>query len=580
MTASQPNNFHSLSLVKDELIATIEAAAQDLETFVSSLDEDVRLQACINGIKQILGILQVIQLEGAILLTEELLANANEITVGDSGKVFEKRLEIISNTFFILSRYLEYVQQTETTMPVLLIPHINELRKLRQEALLPESYFFEIRFKNELQLPTLQYQSVSDEELGPLLGRIRQMYQVGLLGILKNQQTKSSLQIMRRALIRLQRLGAEDQPLTVLWWMAATACDVFVQQNMDILQSRKILFSRIDRVIRQVQQGRLAAYQANAPKGLLKELVYLLMLSGHKGEMIDAVKNNIVAEALPYTDQELSKERQSLSGPSVHTVSSLARVLQVELLSTKKVLENADQMGSRHIEDIEAFIQTLEKVAEILSVVGLSAPANVLKEEIERVRAWPDSQDGPDAIELQDVANTLLYVESTVASLESAKLSDDKLALANTIALKEVVATGELQEAGRIVLQESEAGLSLTKRALSAYSDSNFDPGHIRNIGKTLATVRGGMLMLKRYRAAAVLSSCADFVEEVLSQPEHPAALKELLETFADAIISIEYYIDAARTSSQVDDSVLQVAEESLAALGHPVSDEYDENTE
>ena len=40
-----------------------------------------------------------------------------------------------------MTRYLEYVQQSERKLPVLLVPYINELRKVRKEPVLPESHF-------------------------------------------------------------------------------------------------------------------------------------------------------------------------------------------------------------------------------------------------------------------------------------------------------------------------------------------------------------------------------------------------------------------------------------------------------
>jgi len=43
------------------------------------------------------------------------------------------------------------------------------------------------------------------------------------------------------------------------------------------------------------------------------------------------------------------------------------------------------------------------------------------------------------------------------------------------------------------------------------------------------------------------------------------------LETFADAIISLEYYLDALKLNKNADTSVLQIGEESLQALGYPV---------
>jgi len=273
----------------------------------------------------------------------------------------------------------------------------------------------------------------------------------------------------------------------------------------------------------------------------------------------------------PFTEKVLAKERDALYGPSAHTVMSLVKVLNSELSSTKKILENAAQSSNQEIDDLEGFVGSLSKVSEILAVVGLVAPSTTLKAEINRIKSWKKLQNGPDTEELMEVANTLLYLESSVSSLETTKLSQEKLEEANQIAQKEAIASGELAEAGRIVVEECEAGLSLTKRALSSYSDSNYDTNHIMNIAKTLNTVRGGMIMLKKDRAANILGKCILFVEDVLMAKEHPAAIKELLETFADAIIAIEYYLDSATASLSMDEKVLKIAEDALEALGQEV---------
>ena len=565
-------NFQSLNMVRDELTATIEKAASDLEAFVGSRDDGQSLQACVEGIRQIVGILNVIEFRGAAKLAEELLASANEITVGDAGSVFEQHLEIISNSFFVLSRYLEYVQQYQRRVPVLLVQNINDLRKLRREAPFQESHFFTINLDRLPSIPATERLQVAGADFKPLVKRLRHMYQLGLLAILRGKPKGPALMLMRRAMVRLQRLGGHENPLTLLWWLGNLTLDAMIRQKMDVIETRRLLLSRIDRVIKQVCLGGLAAMSAQAPKALVRELIYLLNLSGTDSEALRSLRKFCHFEKPSYDDAELAQERDALNGPSTHTIDSLARVLRTELSHTKNILESASQAETRRIDDIDGFVQTLDKVAEILLIVGLKSPGQTLKKEIERVRKWQQRGNIEDPEELQVVANTLLYIESTVTSLDNAKLSDAKLAEANSIMQQEVIAFGELAEAQRIVIQEAEAGLALTKRALNAYAESDFDSGHIRNIAKTLTTVRGGMFMLNRLNAANILNRCVMFVDDVLMQPQHPPAIRELLETFADAIISVEYYLDTAGLAGgNADETVLQLAEDSLEALGYPV---------
>lgn len=566
MNTADSISFQSLHMIRDELVATIEQSARDLEVFVSSTEEVKSLHACVNGIRQIVGILKLLEFKGAAMLAEELLATAKTISPGQANDVLEKQLDLVSNTFFVLSRYLEYVLQTERKIPVLLIPYINDLRKYRREPLLPESFFFNVNLNVVPKVPRTEAIAASESDFRPLLVRLRHMYQLGLLGVLRGKQLKASLGLMRRALIRLQRLG-NDKPLAVLWWMSNLVVDAILQQGMELIEPRKMLLSRIDRIIRQVQKGGAAAYQAAAPKGLIKELLYLLVLSGANNEQIQALRQTFGIKHFPYNERQLANERRALKGPSAQTITSLARVLQTETSTIKNVLETAAQ-GMQIIDDVDGFRQSLVKIAETLAIVGLVGPSSILKEQIKGIEHW-QSDSQVDEEELQGVAKTLLYIDSAISNLEThaSKSSGDT----SVASQNEMIASTELAQAERIVMVECEAGISLTKRAITAYSESDFDPTHIANIAKTLNTVRGGLLMLKRTRAADVMARCVEFVEDVLMHGEQPAALQELLETFADAIISVEYYFDTANVPSRLDDSVLQVAEESLAALGYAV---------
>lgn len=566
-------NLQSLNMVRNELVATIESAAGDLEKFFSSDHEDgSSLQSCIEGVRQIVGTLKLIQFPEASLLAEELLAIANEISPGNSGRRFESRMEVVSNTFFILTRYLEYVQQADKRTPVLLIPHINALRKLRREQAYPESHFFTLEKNGLPGLPDTNVVDIADKkEFRFYVRRARCMYQIGLLGLLKENQLNNSVAMMRRGLIKLWRAAGSSKPLSALWWTANVALEAFSEMDMTPLETRKFLFMRIDRVIKQVELAGAVAFDSAPPKALMKELVYLVTLSGCQ---LKDSKGLLIAYGSPklgFTEEELSKEHNALYGPSSHTVKSLAKVLENELISIKRILENASQSSLRKIDDLNGFVDALRKIADILAVVGLTAPGTTIRDQLETVKLWDASDDGIADTEMHELANTLLFVESTIQSLDSKKLTTESLERANSLAQKQSIASTELAVAKKIVIEESEAGIALAKRALSSFSESSYDVGHIANIAKTLFTVRGAMSMLKNARAEMVLTQSIAFVKEVLLDQSPPATLQELLETFADVIVALEYYLNSADFHCEMDDSVLQVGEDGLEALGYAV---------
>lgn len=570
MITADSANFQSINMIRDELVTTIEQAARDLEVFISDDGGESSFEACLKGIQQILGILRMLELKGASILAEELYMTAKAIRPDGSRPLLEKQLELVSNTFFVLTRYLEYVQKTDQNIPVLLVPYINELRKFRREPLLPESFFFDVNLGVMPSVPALTDLKASDSEFVSLVVRLRHMYELGLLGSIRGHQLIPSLKLMKRSVHRLQRLG-NGTPLAVLWWMSAMVIDAFIDQKLELIEPRKMLLSRIDRIIRQVQKGGKEVYNTAAPKGLIKELLYLVLLSGVENKDVAQLKQVFgVAAGLPYSDKELNSERSALQGPSTHTINSLVRVLRIEVNNIKKVLEAAAQ-GIGIIDDVDGLVQSLGSIAETLAVVGLVGPSSILKEDIKLVAQW-SSVSEVESSELQRTAKVLLYMESAVNSLEHSKLSAEALQNTSEESQHQIISSGELALAERIVLTECVAGIALTKRALTSYSESGFDAGHIINVAKTLNSVCGGLVILNRSKAASVVAACVDFINTVLLQKSHPPELKELLETFADAVISIEYFLDSSDVIDRLDDSMLQVAEESLDALGFAVS--------
>lgn len=566
MSIEYPVNMASLGLVQDELTATLVSAASALEEYVKdSSDEDLLVQA-LGNLNQIAGILNMLQLRGAESLTRSAVL-ALEGVKDLNDEETSSRLDKIGEYFFILPRYIEYVGQNRKAIPNLLLPLINDLRGLVKAPRLADSHFIELTTAEVIK-PKRGASSVHGEDLKPLARRLRHMYQVGLLNVMRDQQVRSSLGLMQRSIQRIDKITG-NQKLGKLWWLTDASLSVLAFGNTPISKERKLMLGQIDRQIKQIQEKGAAAFDLEPSPAVIKDLIFILMLSGGKHEYANEVLNTLGLDASSITEADLHQERESLRGPSGETISSLINVLQDELKLVKDTLELAAQSGIDGIEDFDSLIDGLRKIADILSVVGLGVASNSLKEETEQLANWRNNS-GEGTHNMMEVANTLLYVEGSISSLSDATLTPEQLEKANSLTQEEVIASSQLADAEISLIREAEAGLALIKRALHAFAESSFDSNHISNVPSTLDGVRGATLVLNKPRATAVVSSSISFVESLLDQ-DSPAALQQLLETFADAIIGLEYYLDILSSDRDANDEVLSLAEESLEALGYPV---------
>ncbi|MCQ4326085.1 ferrous iron transporter B [Stutzerimonas stutzeri] len=554
----------SLGLVRDELFATMEEAEQSLEHFIIDRNNGGLLQQAVENLKQVRGTLNLIELTGAELLAQEVLQLATDIPVG-AGEDRDMQLAALSNALYVLRRYLESVDASRQEIPELLLPAINVLRLACGQPPLPESFFFSVRLDHAR--PAVEVAARAGGVSRAEARRLRQMYQIGLLGFIREENLPASLKLMGRALSRLDHLFV-NSPASRLCWIGSAAIEAQLDGQLLPRKSRKQLFSRLDRELKQIIVGN-AAYEA--PRSLLKELLYVVALADSNGPVASQVRQVFSLGPLPFTDHLLEDESQRLAGPGQAVMRSLSSAIREELASLKDLLDLIER-GTAQAEAYSNLHNLLGKMAKTLGMVGLSSAASTLQAQLPGVSGWSLEQ-APQAEALQRLADAVLYVESMVASLERGDRREAKPQVARPGMEAEAFANHQLTEACIVVIDEATAGLALAKRAITAYLESNGEKLHLANVPFSLQAVRGGLRFLEQERAAELIGACADFIQkQMLESNQMPP--EQMLETLADALTSLEYYLEGGAVLRRDDSraSVLDLASESVRALGMPVA--------
>ena len=552
----------SLNLVRDELFVTMEEAEQSLEHFIAERHNGSLLQQAVENLQQVRGTLNLIELAGAELLAQEVLDQATDIPAG-AGEERDVQLAALSNALYVLRRYLESVDAHRQEMPELLLPAINDLRQAGGQPPLPESFFFSVRLDHARpHSATLPLDGAAKQVEGK---RLRHMYQVGLLGFIREQNPQASLKLMVRAMARLDSLFA-NEPRARMCWIGAAALEAQCDGQLLPRKSRKQLFSRLDRELKLM----LGNPQYEAPRSLLKELLYLVALADSHGPLASAMREVFGLTPLPFTDHLLEEEYQRLAGPGQAVMRSLSAAIREELASVKDMLDLLER-GTLQGETLGTLHALLGKLAKTLGMVGLTSAGNSLSAQLPLVAAW--SEDAlPQPQQLHKLADAVLYVEGMVASLERGDGRDSRPVAVAPGQEADSFANHQLNEARIVVVDEAQAGLALAKRAITAYLESGGDKMHLSNVPFSLQAVRGGLWFLEQRRASMLVGACADYIQtRMLESGQMPS--EQMLETLADALSSLEYYMEAgAVMRPETRPSVLDLAEESVKALGMPVA--------
>lgn len=543
----------SLSMVRDELFATMAETQQYLEKFVEARDNEQFLQNAVANLQQIKGILSLAELTGAELLAEEARLLALDIPVGAT-HARNDQFTAINNALHVLRNYLERLEADWVEMPELLLPAINMLRVAGGQVQLPESYFFAARV--DARRPVQGEPAEITPAVEARVRRLRQAYQTGLLAYLRNEQPIANLDLMKRALLYLDQLYS-GHPGSHLYWVAAAALEAQADGQLLAKPARKRLFARIDREIKLQTENP----EYLAPRGLIKDLLYIVALAESNGELAQQVQRLTNLPTLPFTDHMLDEEYQRLSGPSQSVLRSLSIAILEEVVVAKELLDLIER-GAVQSEVLNKLLNVLAKLEKTLDMVSLLGASNALKKHLAIVKGWKEVTDIENGAVLA-LADTLLYVEGVVSSMQRGEQQQ-----ASNLTEAESFAKHQLLEARIVLNDEARNGLSMAKQAITEYLESGGDKTYLTDVPHNLQLVRGGLWFLDELRAAQQVAASADYIKnQMLEAAQMPA--EPQLETLADALTSLEYYLEGGElVRAKSDRSVLDLADESLKTLG------------
>lgn len=547
-------NLASLNLVKAEVDATLAQVEAQIGAYVEERENPALLGACVEGADQILGALRLIELPGAVELASGMSQLVRQVQT-NGPEASDETFAALGQGIMVLGRFLEYVQLKLGASPQLLLPAINQIRAALGQAPLPEGYFLQLP-KLLPAPPALPQLDINSEQLGALVRRLRLMYQTGLITALRDQADVPHFRMMARACERAQQLcGQRPQALT--WWVAAAMIEA-LQNGVAINSPRKILLGQLDRQLKALLQN---DGNGQPDRRLLSDSLYVVGLS-EGTKKTTAVREEFLLADYCLTQTQMTAEYELMCGPGGSVIKTVASVLRDELAQVKDTLDIMSRGAKNDAESYQVMADNLNRTAQTLVMLGLLDASQAIRSQSEEVRKWSSE---PDQADLHALVDALMDVENAVAGLVKRVTPGADMQINNSR-----VSIYQLDEARALLVGESRSGLSLAKRAISSYLESDRDLMHLANVPSTLQSVAGGLSFMAIERGAGVLRACSRYIDARMLSAEQQPNMADL-ETLADAISSVDYFLESLESNKPIGESILEIAEESVAELGFPV---------
>src|SRR5690606_8408112 len=127
---------------------------------------------------------------------------------------------------------------------------------------------------------------------------------------------------------------------------------------------------------------------------------------------------------------------------------------------------------------------------------------------------------------------------------------------------------GEARQVVDTIVREAIANFVQARQALVAFVETSWQHEQLSDVPRLLDEVAGALRMMELAQPADYLIAVSRYTEhELIARQRVPNGRQ--LDTLADALASLEYYLEALREQRGNRDEILDIARGSLEALGY-----------
>ena len=557
-----------------EISVALADARTALETHVEQPANSALLERCAFELHQVQGALRVLEIYGAALLAEEMEQVARYlISARGESKNQSESLDALMRAMVQLPGYLERVLAGGRDLALVLLPLLNDLRAVRGSSLLSEGTLLLLNLKSDRQAqPTAPAPGEAPLSPAQWARRLRSRFQSGLVGWIRGERLEQNLEILATVATRLEQV-ATQQCVFQLWWVVGALLEALREHGVESSVTIKRLLGLADREIKRLHEIGEVRYAQTPPIELLNNLLYYVARSTTAGPRVAAVRASFRLNELLPVDEGIEQERENLSAPSVKLMHTVAAAIREDLTRVKDVLDIFVRRGGGQVEELSPQIEMLRKIGDTLGVLGLGELRARVQEANARLEAVVAGRENPDEATLVQVAATLIKVEDHLDSelvgliLPKAPRGDAHAAVEASSADAADGTDQDFEQVQGAVLRECVVNLARVKESIAQNVSGTLDAAGFDSWLELMRGIKAGLLMLGKGRAVDVIDAITAQLKRIM-QPGGRALSGAYLDRLADAIVSLEYYIETLQAGRSDPWYMLDNAQACLEVLG------------
>lgn len=559
----------TLGWVKAEIDESLHQAHIALESFSENPADDTRLRFCVTHLHQVVGTLQMVELDGAAMLARETEALADAV-LGERVPGNAAHLELLSRAILLLPDYLAELQLGRPDAPLKLAPLMNELRAARgAEALTPEEFFtpdLSVRPPR-----TGAARKLAEAEYAELAARLRPRLQAALLSWLRDTSDTRALANIAEVVEELQQaapVGAIEQ----LFWVAGGLLEALQAGALEASNERKKLIARLDQQIKKLVDGGEKSALRTSSEALVKSMLFQLGTAGAGGPKALQLRRAFELDTL--LGRGVAAEGGPSGRPEPKTIESVASALGEEVRVAQELLSAYFDPDNEQVDSLAPLVQHLQRFSGTVELLDIPALQTLVDRLTEVAAAVADGRLEPSDEVSMRMAHALLLIESCARNIWSPSWKqqvEEWARVLQALLLPEAagapdaggievaeVGEAELDELVGVVAREITVNLGKIEEAVEEFAADTRMIERLADVPSHLTQVQGALQMLGEERPLQLAAVIGERVGDIRSRTLTPS--KPVLEALAVCVGTLSAYVDGLHHGRPNIDDLIDAA--------------------
>ncbi len=551
----------ALTWVKGTIDDSLKQTRQGLEQFVEKPSDTAPLQQCVVWLHEIYGGLNMLELQTAAMLVDEI-GLAIKVLLAGKIQSNESTYDVLMRALVQLSNYLDHLWIIQRDMPLALLPLLNGLRALRgQPQLVANSLFMP---DLSIAIPAPKVAKMPDDKLKEYVQRMRAAYQKGLTSVLKDpKQPEEGLKLLLTVMQRLQQVTG-NVPLGKVWWITEGVVEALLQKGLELNNTLLNLFKQIDGLLKPLVEHGNAGLRVVPPKAMLTNLLYMAAHARSKGKVITEVKTIFKLSDFFPSEATVATARLLFSGPDIELMKIVVTLLKDDFARIEETLDIFNRAENPSVTELSPLVGLLGDMANTLAILGLTVQAKLMLQQRKLILDISENRRPPKLETLLEIASAFLKISGAL----------------DILGVQGVHARQRLQESADtqfwdtpqfgvvmgVVVEEAKQELAQVIQPLVTFINTNTQDDSLLEVPGRLKQVEGLFLITSHQRAAKLLALSIRYIEKIfIKEATVPPLDKQ--KAMADVLISLEFYLDTIAGNPMDAEDILDVTEKRLKIL-------------